>query len=96
MGTQKKWSAEEKIAIIIDGLKGMPLKEICVRYGISDNQYYRWREEALNGMKLIFENKEKKIAKEISYEAERDNLLKIIGEQKIIIEYQKKISNAFK
>ena len=31
MGAKKKWSAEEKLAVILDGLKGRPVKEVCQR-----------------------------------------------------------------
>ena len=60
MGAKKKWSAEEKLAVILDGLKGRPVKEVCREYGISDNQYYKWREEALNGMKESLQDKRRR------------------------------------
>ncbi len=47
MGVKKKWTAEEKLAVVLDGLKGRPVKEVCREYVISDSQYYKWRENAL-------------------------------------------------
>ena len=41
MGTQKKWTSEEKLAVIMDGLRGRPVREICQEYGISEAQYYK-------------------------------------------------------
>jgi len=92
MGAKKKWSAEEKLAVILDGLKGRPVKEICREYGISDNQYYKWREEALNGMKESLQDKRRRQYRDQSWEVERNRLLKMIGEQQLIIDIQKKIS----
>jgi len=95
MGTHKKWSADEKMSVVIDGLKGLGLKEVCNKYGISDNQYYRWRDEAYKSMKGAFSDKRTKEVKSVSFEAERDRLLRVIGEQKVIIDLQKKIANDF-
>ena len=95
MGTKKKWSSEEKLAIVLDGLKGRAVREICREYGISDAQYYKWRDEALNLLKEGFKDKRRKEHRDQSSEAERNRLLKIIGEQQLIIDIQKKISETF-
>ncbi len=95
MGLKKKWIAEEKMAVVVDGLKGVSLKEICNKYGIGENQYYRWRDEAYNAMKAGFADKRRKTTKANSFEAERDRLLRVIGEQKVIIDLQKKTTDEF-
>ena len=92
MGTKKQWMVEEKMAAVLDGLKGRPVSEICREYGISDGQYYRWREEAMTGMKNGLQDKRKKAWRDKSWEVERNRLLKVIGEQQLIIDIQKKIS----
>jgi transposase-like protein len=94
MGTRKKWSHEEKLAIILDGLKGRSVREICTEYGVSETQYYKWRDEALNLLKDGFKDKRRKGNGDRSSEAERNRLLKIIGEQQLIIDIQKKISDS--
>ncbi len=44
--TRRKCSAEEKIRIVIEGLRGeMPIAELCRRKGIGENLYYRWSKE---------------------------------------------------
>jgi len=41
--TRKQYSAEEKIRIILEGLRGEDsIVELCRREGISPNVYYRW------------------------------------------------------
>jgi transposase len=78
MGTRKKWGSEEKLAITLDGLKGRPVKEICRDYGVSEAQYYKWRDEALELLKEGFKDKRRKENRPA--EAERNRLLRIIGE----------------
>ena len=92
MGKKSKFSADIKLAIILEGLKGRPAVEICREYGISDGQYYKWRDEAITAMKAGLEDKRKKEYRDKSTEAERSRLLKLIGEQQLIIDIQKKIS----
>jgi transposase-like protein len=94
MGQRKKWKPEEKLAIVMDGLKGRPVKDICREYGLSETQYYKWRDEALTLLKEGFQDKRRKTYRDNSLEAERNRLLKIIGEQQVIIDIQKKITSA--
>lgn len=60
MGSKKKWNPEEKLAVVLDGLKGRPVVEICREYGISQAQYYKWREEAVSGMRERLQDKRRK------------------------------------
>jgi len=95
MAQRKIWKPEEKLAIVMDGLKGRPVKDICREYGVSEAQYYKWRDEALAMLKDGFQDKRRKTYRDNSLEAERNRLLKIIGEQQVIIDIQKKISAEF-
>jgi transposase len=46
--TRRKFSAEEKIRIVLEGLRGEDtIAEICRREGISPNLYYNWSKEFL-------------------------------------------------
>lgn len=50
--TRKKYSSEEKIRIILDGLRGEEsVAEICRREGINPNMYYRWSKDFLEAGK---------------------------------------------
>ena len=50
--TRKKYSAEEKIRIVLEGLRGEEsISAICRREGISPNLYYRWSKEFLEAGK---------------------------------------------
>lgn len=94
MGTNKKWSSEEKLAIVLDGLKGRSIRELCTEYGVSETQYYKWRDEALTLLKDGFKDKRARCNRDNHGEADRNRLLKIIGEQQLIIDLQKKISQS--
>ncbi len=50
--TRKQYSAEEKIRIVLDGLRGEDsIAELCRREGINQNLYYRWSKEFLEAGK---------------------------------------------
>ena len=50
--TRKQYSAEEKIRIVVDGLRGEDsIAELCRREGIHQNLYYRWSKEFLEAGK---------------------------------------------
>src|ERR1700684_4077522 len=46
--TRKHHAAEEKIRIVLDGLRGeTSIAELCRREGIAESMYYSWRKESL-------------------------------------------------
>ena len=48
--TRKQYSAEEKIRIVLDGLRGEhSIAELCRREGIAESLYYTWSKEFLEG-----------------------------------------------
>jgi transposase len=50
--TRRQFSAEEKIRIVLQGLRGEDsIAELCRREGISQNLYYRWSKEFLEAGK---------------------------------------------
>ncbi len=50
--TRRKFSSEEKIRIVLDGLRGeISIAELCRREGIVPNLYYRWSKDFLEAGK---------------------------------------------
>ena len=50
--TRKKYSSEEKIRIVLEGMRGEEsIAELCRREGLSQNVYYRWSKEFLEAGK---------------------------------------------
>ena len=49
---RKKYSAEEKVRIVLEGLRGEEkIAELCRREGIHQNMYYKWSKEFLEAGK---------------------------------------------
>jgi len=47
--TRKHYSAEDKIRIVLDGLRGeVSIAELCRREGIAESLYYSWSKEFLD------------------------------------------------
>jgi transposase-like protein len=55
MSKRKQWKSEEKARIILSGLQGRPVSEICIEYGISNSQYYKWKDQFMRNMHLSYE-----------------------------------------
>jgi transposase len=50
--TRRNYSAEEKIRILLEGLRGEgSIAELCCQEGINTNIYYRWSKEFLEAGK---------------------------------------------
>ena len=50
--TRKKYSAEDKIRIVLEGLRGEDtIAELCRREGIAQNLYYKWSRDFLEAGK---------------------------------------------
>ena len=51
--TRKKYSAEEKVRIVLEGLRGEEkIAELCRREGIHQNMYYKWSKECTSSEDL--------------------------------------------
>ncbi len=47
---QRRWTAEEKVAIVMEGLKEKrTVADICREHKIGQTLYYRWRDKFLEG-----------------------------------------------
>lgn len=50
--TRRKYSAEEKIRIVVEGLRGeLTIAELCRREGIAESLYYSWSKEFMEAGK---------------------------------------------
>jgi transposase len=50
--TRRRFSAEQKIQIVLEGLRGeQPVSELCRREGIAPRLYYRWSKAFLEAGK---------------------------------------------
>jgi len=66
--TRKKYSAEEKIRIVLEGLRGEDsVAELCRLEGLNANVYYRWSKEFMEAGK-------KRLAGDTAREANSDEV----------------------
>ena len=50
--TRRRFSAEEKIRVVLEGLRGeIPVTELCRREGIQPSIYYKWSKAFLDAGK---------------------------------------------
>ncbi len=90
---RRNWSADEKLAIVLEGIKEKrSVSEICQEHQISQGLYYRWRDKFLDGGKKALTNNYKDTN---TYDTEIDKLQKLIGKQTIQIEILKKTAELF-
>lgn len=55
MSTKKNWTGQEKLSIVLQGLKGnCRISELCNEYGISQGMFYKWRDQLLNDGAKVF------------------------------------------
>lgn len=74
--TRRKFSSEEKIRIVLDGLRGeYSIAELCRREGINNNLYYRWSKDFLEAGK-------KRLAGDTVREANSDDVAGLKKENK--------------
>jgi transposase-like protein len=73
----RKWDAKTKALIVMEGIKGKPVTDICAEHQLSQSQYYRWRDEFLANMHQIFDSTGKNDERLIK---ENKRLKEIIGD----------------
>ena len=82
--TRKRYNAEEKIRIVLDGLRGEEsIAAICRREGISSNLYCRWSKDFLEAGKrrLLGDTQREATSTEVtSLKQENDQLKQLVAE----------------
>lgn len=52
---RRKWDARTKALIVLQGLKGTPVSQLCTEHQLSQAQYYQWRDQLLANASKAFE-----------------------------------------
>lgn len=77
--TRRKYNAEEKIRIVLEGLRGEEsIAELCRREGLNPNMYYKWSKEFLEAGKarLTGDTKRQATSSEVAELREENEQLK--------------------
>ena len=95
--TRRKFSSEEKIRIVLEGLRGEEsITTICRREGINPNLYYRWSKSFLEAGKkrLSGDTQREAITDEVGVlRRENEDLKKLLAETFLKYEQFKKSQN---
>lgn len=76
---RRKWDAKTKVEIVLQGLKGRGVAELCNEYQISQAQYYQWRDQFLKNASKVFEERGPN-HREARLERENGKLKSLVGE----------------
>ena len=95
--TRRKYSSEEKIRIVLEGLRGEEsIAELCRREGISPNLYYTWSKEFLEAGKRRLSGNTKREATSgevLELRRENDQLKALVAELSLHNRTLKKMSD---
>ena len=90
----RKWTTEQKVAVVLEGLRGQKsVSDLCREHQIVQSQYYKWRDRFLDGGSKGLSSPADGGPKQPQVEIER--LEKIIGRQAIEIDALKKIQDLY-
>jgi transposase-like protein len=76
---RREWDAKTKALLVLEGLKGKPVAEICTEHQLSQSQYYQWRDQFLANAAKAFEGHQH-TRREAHLEHENSRLKKLVGD----------------
>ena len=86
--SRRKFSAEFKAKVAIEALREQKtIQELSSKFEIHPNQISTWKSEVISTASTVFENKSSKAEPEV----DREKLFKVIGEQKVEIDFLKHV-----
>lgn len=92
--TRRQFSAEEKIRIVLDGLRGeSSISELCRREGIAESLYYNWSKDFMEAGKkrLSGDTARQATSGEVTnLKREASNLKEVVAEQTLELRLLKK------
>lgn len=92
--TRKTYSSEEKIRIIIEGMRGeLSIAELCRQEGISQANYYKWSKDFMEaGKKRLNGDTQREANTEEVQELKQENrdLKELVAELSLEVRLQKK------
>jgi transposase len=81
-GKRRKWSASDKLRIVLAGMQpGVEVSDLCRGEGVPPALYYAWKKLPLNSAHRVFENRTgKKDTADRSLEERNQRLKNVIAE----------------
>ena len=92
--TRRQFSAQEKIRIVLDGLRGeISISELCRREGIAESLYYNWSKDFMEAGKkrLAGDTTRQATSSEVTgLKREARDLKEVVAEQTLELRFLKK------
>jgi transposase-like protein len=97
MEKRRRFKPEFKAEVVLEVLREeKTLSEIAADYGVHPNQLSRWKAEFIRNASRVFSKETDEVEKvKQSYEKEKDELLKQIGQLSYEVSWLKKKSSRF-
>jgi len=86
----EKFTADEKVAIVMESFTSNNIAELCRRHGVSVSNFYKWRNKFIESGKNGFRGAGRSGDNE--YRKENEKLKKVIGDQALVIDELRKIT----
>ena len=87
--TRRKFTSKFKTKVVIEAIKErMSAAELAQKYDLAPQQISTWKREFLDNAEKVFGGKMK--SKRDEAQEEKDSLLKVIGQQKVELDFLKK------
>ena len=84
---KRQWNPKTKALIVLQGLKGKAISEVCAEHEISQAQYYQWRDLFLKNAEKAFESGQQS-RREAKLERENSKLKNLVGELSLELKKQ--------
>jgi transposase len=89
MATRRKFTSAFKTKVVLAALKEQStMAELAQKFQVHPNQISQWKREFLDKSETVFEKESK--SKKSDAEEREEQLLKIIGQQKVELDFLKK------
>lgn len=84
MTTKRVIPPDEKMQILNEGMQpGAVVTEICRKHGIGSSTYYKWKREAVSGMREAVAGPNREV---IALKQENARLKKLVAEEALLID----------
>lgn len=87
---RRKWDARTKAKLVLEGLMGGCVNELCRSHDLRPGQYYKWRGHFLENCYLVFERQPNGPA-ESDLAVENEKLKRLVGELTLELDSGKSI-----
>ena len=87
--TRRKFTTQFKTKLVLEALKERKTTtELAQKFSVSPQQISTWKREFVDNAELVFKTKRR--SKKEESEEQQDELLRVIGKQKVEIDFLKK------